>query len=256
MRIRPGRVKSRPQFGAIHWWRSSDNSRVDKVTTGVRERGRNPARRRRRDRVALGENQLRRDALERSAKTLRDRERHARGHDRQDELRLAHDRIIVVDYFESRLPDPLDALRAPAAQGSDNPRAHLAQPAPDRRAHLPRPDNCDGHRLRIRIAHSIVLTGVLSQKFTQKNRTICDANPRSTLTRASRRLQKTRNRRAACPLPQARLSIFSVFRKAVHANAQLFCSLGPQDRENRQPLTWERAARATRVPGEGASFLN
>ncbi len=30
-----------------------------------------------------------------------------------------------------------------------------------------------------------------------------------------------------------RFSLF--FRKAVHANAQLFCSLGPQDRENRQP---------------------
>ncbi len=42
------------------------------------------------------------------------------------------------------------------------------------------------------------------------------------------------------PLPDQRLSIFSVFRKAVHANGQLFCSLGPQDRENRQPLTWER----------------
>src|SRR5216684_2396983 len=190
MRIRPGRVKSRPQPGAIHRRWSSDNSRVDKVTTRVRERGRNPARRRRRDRVALGENRLRRDALERSAKTLRDRERHARRHDRQDELRLAHDRIVVVDHFESRLSDPLDALRAPTAQGSDNPRAHLAQPAPDRRAHLTRPDNCDGYRLRIRIAHSIVLTGVLSQKFTQKNRTTCDANPRSTLTRASRRLQK------------------------------------------------------------------
>src|SRR5260370_11116435 len=26
----------------------------------------------------------------------------------------------------------------------------------------------------------------------------------------------------------------------VHANAQLFCSLGPQDRENRQPLDRER----------------
>src|SRR6266851_5593817 len=38
---------------------------------------------------------------------------------------------------------------------------------------------------------------------------------------------KKRNRRAACPLPGQRLSIFSVFRKAVHANAQLFCSLGP-----------------------------
>src|SRR6266851_6063063 len=35
-----------------------------------------------------------------------------------------------------------------------------------------------------------------------------------------------------------RFSLF--FRKAVHANAQLFCSLGPQDRENRQPLDRER----------------
>src|SRR6266852_8842574 len=30
------------------------------------------------------------------------------------------------------------------------------------------------------------------------------------------------------PLPVQRLSIFSVFRKAMHANAQLFCSLGPK----------------------------
>src|SRR6266849_3735360 len=44
----------------------------------------------------------------------------------------------------------------------------------------------------------------------------------------------------ACPLPGQRLSIFSVFRKAVHANAQLFCSLGAQDRKNRQPLDRER----------------
>src|SRR5216683_1288620 len=48
--------------------------------------------------------------------------------------------------------------------------------------------------------------------------------------------------RRACPLPGQRLSIFSVFRKAMHANAQLFCSLGPQDRENRQPLSRERAS--------------
>ena len=40
--------------------------------------------------------------------------------------------------------------------------------------------------------------------------------------------------------PGQRLSIFSVFRKALHANAELFCSLGPQDRENRQPLDRER----------------
>src|ERR1700730_18433431 len=46
--------------------------------------------------------------------------------------------------------------------------------------------------------------------------------------------------RRACPLPGQRLSIFSVFRKAVHANAQLFCSFGPQDREDRQPLDRER----------------
>src|SRR5712692_476925 len=50
----------------------------------------------------------------------------------------------------------------------------------------------------------------------------------------------------SCPHPRApgalalsldrgcRFSLFSA--KAVHANAQLFCSLGPQDRENRQPL--------------------
>jgi hypothetical protein len=50
----------------------------------------------------------------------------------------------------------------------------------------------------------------------------------------------TRAPRRACPLPGQRLSIFSVFRKAVHANAQLFCSFGPQDRENRQPLDRER----------------
>jgi hypothetical protein len=46
--------------------------------------------------------------------------------------------------------------------------------------------------------------------------------------------------RRACPLPGQRLSIFSVFRKAMHANAQLFCRSGPQDRENRQPLDRER----------------
>src|SRR5713226_4466698 len=46
--------------------------------------------------------------------------------------------------------------------------------------------------------------------------------------------------RRACPLPGRRLSIFSVFRRAMHASAQLFCSLGPQDRENRQPLDGER----------------
>src|SRR6266849_7694219 len=47
---------------------------------------------------------------------------------------------------------------------------------------------------------------------------------------------------ASVPLPAQRLSIFSVFRKAMHANAQLFCSLGPQDREHRQPLSRERAS--------------
>src|SRR6266851_5591069 len=35
-----------------------------------------------------------------------------------------------------------------------------------------------------------------------------------------------------------RFSLFSA--KAVHANAQLFCSLGARDRENRQPLDRER----------------
>ncbi len=40
------------------------------------------------------------------------------------------------------------------------------------------------------------------------------------------------------PCPEAVDFLF--FRKAVHANAQLFCSLGPQDRENRQPLSRER----------------
>src|SRR5713101_7181491 len=57
------------------------------------------------------------------------------------------------------------------------------------------------------------------------------------------------------PLPVQRLSIFSVFRKAVHANAQLFCSLGRQDRENRQPLSRERAS-APGARGEGSSHIN
>src|SRR5260370_25371915 len=46
-----------------------------------------------------------------------------------------------------------------------------------------------------------------------------------------------------------RFSLFSA--KAVHANAQLFCSLGARDRENRQPLSRERAsARGARGGGQ------
>src|SRR5260370_14359007 len=75
-----------------------------------------------------------------------------------------------------------------------------------------------------------------------------------------------------CPHPRApgalalsldrgcRFSLFSA--KAVHANAQLFCSLGARDRENRQPLDRERDLKKqgkgkrrsqTRVPGSRLS---
>src|SRR5229473_2547040 len=58
------------------------------------------------------------------------------------------------------------------------------------------------------------------------------------------------------PLPErgCRFSLFSA--KAVHANAQLFCSLGARDRENRQPLKGRGIWKWTRIGKKEGSEMD
>src|SRR6266851_5683933 len=66
--------------------------------------------------------------------------------------------------------------------------------------------------------------------------------PHPRVTAVAKRMQPPRR----FPSPEARLSIFSVFRKAVHANAQLFCSLGPP--RSRKSTASKRARDLQRKP--------
>src|SRR5208337_978781 len=90
-------------------------------------------------------------ASERTAKALGDFDRHARRNDRKNEARVAHERIVVVDYLKPGIANTRDALPTTSGERRQHPRTGFAQTVAHRGAHLARAD--DRNRHGVSIAH-------------------------------------------------------------------------------------------------------
>jgi hypothetical protein len=107
----------------------------------------------RRNRVAFGEDRAASASRDRFAKPLRNFSRSRRRYDREHEVRVARDRVVVIDDLEAGAVHAINALHAAAFERGKHANARPPEAAADRRAHLACANNRDNVRSPLKFVH-------------------------------------------------------------------------------------------------------